>query len=68
MDLTQRCKAKYFFFNHIFLFPNRSEQDIILPEPGKYATGMMFIDGQQLDEVQTEFTKMATKMQLEVGI
>ena len=39
---------------------------MVLPEPGKYATGMMFIEAREQDEVRTEFTKMATQMQLEV--
>ena len=45
----------------------RSEQDISLPELGKYATGLMFIEAREMDEVQTEFTKMATQIGLEVG-
>ena len=45
----------------------RSEQDITLPELGKYATGLMFIEAREMDEVQTEFTKMATQIGLEVG-
>ena len=45
----------------------RAELDIVLPKPGKYATGMMFIEAREQDEVRTEFTKMATQMQLEVS-
>ena len=49
------------------LICSREEQDIVLPDAGKYATGMMFIESREQDEVRTEFTKMATMMQLEVG-
>ena len=52
---------------HWLLIFFRAEQDIVLPEPGKYATGMMFIEAREQDEVRTEFTKMATQMQLEVS-
>ena len=61
MRHTNICKLDCFLFY-------RSELDVTLPELGKYATGLMFIDPRERDEVQTEFTKMSTQIGLEVCI
>nr|XP_022287923.1 glutamate synthase 1 [NADH], chloroplastic-like isoform X2 [Crassostrea virginica] len=44
----------------------RDEQGIDLPEPRKYATGMMFVDKDQVEEVKRVFTQMAQNFQLQV--
>lgn len=48
---------------HLFY---RDEQGIDLPEPRKYATGMMFVDKDQVEEVKRVFTQMAQNFQLQV--
>ena len=39
-----------------------------LPELGRYATGMMFIDKNHQDEVKEAFTEMATELKLDVSL
>jgi glutamate synthase domain-containing protein 1 len=45
----------------------RAEQGIDLPEPGKYATGMLFVDKDETDKVKVVFTRMAEEFHLKVG-
>ncbi|KAL4232715.1 hypothetical protein ACF0H5_007403 [Mactra antiquata] len=43
-----------------------SEKGVTLPDEGKYATGMMFIDKHEENDVKEAFTAMATKFGLEI--
>ena len=65
-QISNIIHSDYLFTNMLSIC--RSEQDITLPELGRYATGLMFIEAREMDEVQTEFTKMATQIGLEVGL
>ena len=44
-----------------------SEHGIVLPEPGQYATGMLFLDKTTAPEVQSQFTKLAEEIGLQVS-
>lgn len=44
----------------------KADQGIDLPEPGKYATGMMFVGKTQVEEVKAVFTQMAEDFQIKV--
>ncbi|XP_061171212.1 uncharacterized protein LOC133180759 [Saccostrea echinata] len=44
----------------------KEEQGLDLPEPGKYATGMLFVDKNQIEEVKVMFTQIAEDFQLKV--
>lgn len=44
----------------------KADQGIDLPEPGQYATGMMFVDKTQVEEVKAVFTQMAEDFQIKV--
>lgn len=46
----------------------RAEQGIDLPEPGQYATGMMFVGKTQVEKVKAVFTQMAEDFQIKVKV
>lgn len=52
----------------MYLMFCRVDQGIDLPEPGQYATGMMFVDKTQVEEVKAVFTQMAEDFQIKVKV
>lgn len=52
----------------MYLMFCRADQGIDLPEPGQYATGMMFVDKTQVEEVKAVFTQMAEDFQIKVKV
>lgn len=52
---------------YISKFSSREEQNIILPDLGSYATGMLFIDKDSVEETKKAFVTMATDFELQVS-
>ncbi|KAL5009527.1 hypothetical protein ScPMuIL_011832 [Solemya velum] len=50
------------FYSHIL----REEQNIVLPDLGSYATGMLFISKDSVEETKEAFVAMATDFELQV--
>ncbi|XP_056015239.1 uncharacterized protein LOC125673905 isoform X2 [Ostrea edulis] len=44
----------------------KADQGLDLPEPGKYATGMLFVDRDEMEKVKVVFTQMAEDFHLKV--
>ena len=63
---SMTCLFSQLTYNDLFIF--RDEHNINLPEPGSYATGMMFINPDEVSQVEDVFTSMAKEFHLEVSV
>lgn len=54
--------------NHSNLFHSAAGYDGVLPEPGMYATGLLFVDRATANQAEATFASFAEKYGLRVGI
>lgn len=54
--------------NHSNLFHSAAGYDGVLPEPGMYATGLLFVDRATAKQAEATFASFAEKYGLRVGI